>query len=107
MSTPALLMTLTTIGVWALFLCLAGFLLRIAMTLEDVGGPGTRFRNPVNYLSKIRLGVRAIEVQTGAIVPQVTRLNESLRSIRGGLAAIAGNLDGVIEGVSAQPRGRS
>lgn len=106
MSPFVLLMTLTAIGVWALFLCLAGFLLRIAMTLEDVGGPGTRFRNPVNYLSKIRLGVRAIEVQTGAIVPQVTRLNDNLKQVRGGLGAIVGNLDGVIAGVSAQPRGR-
>jgi hypothetical protein len=76
-------------GVWVLFLALALFLRRIAMTLEDIGGPSTAFYRSTNLLAKVRLGVRAIETQTSALAPEVTKLN-------GGLAAIDSNLAGII-----------
>jgi hypothetical protein len=91
-------------GVAALFLALALFLRAIDRVLEDIGGPATRFSAPVNCLSKIRLGVRAIERQTDALAPYVTKLNATLGAIRDGLRAIDTNLAGVIAAVSRQGR---
>lgn len=96
------LMTVTLIGVAALFIALALFVRAIVRELEQIGGPATRFVRPVNYLSKIRLGLRAIEVHTGYIAPQVTQLNQTLTSIRDGLRAIDGSLAGVITNVQQQ-----
>ena len=97
-----LLMLLSVIGAAALFIALAIFLVLICNELEAIGGPATRFRKPVNYLSKIRLGVRAIEVQTGGLVPQVTKLNAGLGAVRDGLSVIDSNLGGVIASVVRQ-----
>ena len=97
-----LLMVLTVIGAAALFIALAIFLVLICNQLEAIGGPATRFGKPVNYLSKIRLGLRAIEVQTGGLVPQVTKLNAGLGAVRDGLAAIDSNLGGAIGSVVRQ-----
>jgi hypothetical protein len=83
-------------GVWVLFLALALFLRRIAMTLEDIGGPSTAFYRSTNLLAKVRLGVRAIETQTSALAPEVTKLNGGLSAVRDGLAAIDANLAGII-----------
>ena len=96
------LMTVTLIGVAALFIALALFVRAIVGELEEIGGPATRFVRPVNYLSKIRLGLRAIEVHTAYIAPQVTQLNQTLASIRDGLRAIDGSLASVITNVQQQ-----
>ena len=92
------------LGVAALFVALALFLRAIDRVLEDIGGPATRFASPMNYLAKIRLGVRAIEQQTGALAPYVTKLNTGLGAIRDGLKAIEANLVGLISAVSLQRR---
>jgi hypothetical protein len=97
-----LLALLSAAGVAALFVALAVFLHLIVRELDTIGGPATRFRWPVNYLSKIRLGLRAIEVETGHIAPQVTRLNGGLGAIRDGLRAIDRNLAGLIDAVVGQ-----
>ena len=102
MNTFVLLALLSVVAVAALFVALAWFLFKIIDELESIGGPGSRFRKPTNYLSKIRLGVRAIEVETGGLVPQVTKLNAGLGGIRDGLRAIDGNLGGVIAAVVKQ-----
>jgi len=94
----------SVLGVAALFVALALFLRAIDRVLEDIGGPATRFSTPVNFLAKIRLGVRAIEQQTGALAPHVTRLNTGLGAIRDGLKAIDANLAGLISAVSLQRR---
>ena len=104
MNTMVLLMALSVAGVAALFIALACFLFQIVHELEAIGGQATRFRRPVNFLSKIRLGLRAIEVETGHLAPQVTRLNRGLEGVRAGLRAIDGHLGGVIEAVSRQGR---
>jgi hypothetical protein len=98
------LMWLTAFGVVALFVALALFLRAINRELEQIGGPATRFFRPVNYLSKIRLGVRAIEVHTGHIAPQVTTLNAGLSAVRDGLRAIDGGLADAIAHVQRQER---
>jgi hypothetical protein len=100
-----LLAVLSVIGVAALFVALALFLRAIDRTLEEIGGPATRFVRPVNYLAKIRLGLRAIERQTDALAPHVTRVNGGLGAIRDGLRAIDTHLAGVIAAVSRQARG--
>ncbi len=97
-----LLMVLSVVGVAALFIALALFLVAITNELEAIGGPASRFKKPVNYLSKIRLGVRAIEVETGHLVPQITKLNAGLSAVRDGLAVIDANLAGAIVSVSRQ-----
>ena len=96
------LMSVTLVGVAALFSALALYVPAIVRELEEIGGPATRFVRPVNYLSKIRLGLRAIEVHTGYIVPQVTQLNQTLTSIRDGLRAIDGSLAATITNVQRQ-----
>ena len=104
MNSFVVLMWLTTVGVVALFVALALFLRAINRELEQIGGPATRFFRPVNYLSKIRLGVRAIEVHTGHIGPQVTTLNTGLAAVRDGLRAIDATLASAITHVQRQER---
>ncbi|MGH7323912.1 MAG: hypothetical protein ACREJ9_04605 [Candidatus Rokuibacteriota bacterium] len=104
MNPLVVLAIISVLGVAALFLALALFLRAIARELEEIGGPATRFVASVNFLSKIRLGVRAIERQTDALVPHVTRLNGGLGAIRDGLKAIDANLAGLITAVSQQER---
>ena len=96
------LAVISALGVAALFIALVLFLKAICLTLENIGGPTTRFVAPVNFLSKIRVGVRAIEKETDMIVPQVTKLNTALTAIRDGLRAMDGNLGGLIQAVSRQ-----
>ena len=93
---------LSVVAASALFIALALFLIAITEQLEKIGGEEKGYGVRASYLSKIRLGVRAIEVQTGAIAPQVTKLNGTLTKIRDGLMAIDDNLGGVIAAVSKQ-----
>lgn len=102
MNTFTLLMLLSVVGASALFIALALFLIAITMELEKIGGEEKGYGVRASFLSKIRVGVRAIEVETGAIAPQVTKLNGTLTSIRDGLVVVDRNLAGVIAGVSRQ-----
>jgi hypothetical protein len=104
MNPLVVLAALSVVSVAALFVALALFLGAIDRTLEDIGGPATRFVRPVNDLAKIRLGLRAIERQTDALAPYVTRVNGGLGAVRDGLRAIDANLAGVIAAVSRQAR---
>lgn len=98
-----LLAWLSLAGAAALFIALAIFLHFIAIELEAIGGlKKDVYGNPASFLSKIRLGVRAIEVQTGGIPTEVTRLNGGLSAVADGMVAIDANLDGVIAAVVAQ-----
>lgn len=97
-----LLVLLSVIGAAVLFIELALYLAAIVRQLDWIGGERKVYGNPASVLSKIRLGVRAIEVQTGGLAPQVTKLNEQLSAVRDGLRAIERNLDGTIAAVSRQ-----
>lgn len=97
-----LLTLLSVIGSAALFIALALFLIAITSQLEKIGGEEKGYGVRASYLSKIRMGVRAIEVQTGAIPKEVTKLNITLTSIRDGLVVVDSNLAGVIAAVSRQ-----
>lgn len=102
MDTMVLLALISLIGAAALFIALAVYLILISSALEAIGGQRGGYGEPSSYLSKIRLGVRAIETQTGALAPQVTRLNGGLSAVRDGLHAIDDNLDGLIAAVVKQ-----
>jgi len=103
MSTMTWLALISLVGAAALFIALAIFLYLITKTLEDVGGTETKYYGALaSLLSKIRMGLRAIEVQTGGLAPAVVKLNGGLSAIRDGLATIDGNLAGVITAVSRQ-----
>lgn len=96
MNTMVLLTLVSVIGAAALFIALAVYLNLIIRELRAIGA------SPTSFLGKIRLGLRAIETETGGLVPHVTKLNSGLTSIRDGLTGIAVNLGGLIEAVSRQ-----
>ena len=91
-----ILMIVSVVGAWALFVALATYLILILRELRPTGG------TPTSFLAKIRVGLRAIEVETGHLVPEVTKLNERLAAIRDGLRAIDANLDGALDAVRRQ-----
>jgi hypothetical protein len=96
------LAVLSLILVVALFGALALFLAAITSELETIGGEAKGYGARASFLSKIRLGLRAIEVETGNIPTQVTQLNATLTSIRDGLVVVDDNFAGVIANVSRQ-----
>lgn len=102
MNTMVLLTLISVLGASALFIALVWYLLRIIAELEQIGGERKTYGARASFLSKIRLGVRAIEVQTGGLAPQVAKLNAGLAAILGGVKAIDANLGGVITAVSSQ-----
>jgi len=102
MSTMVLLTLISVVGAAVLFIALAVYLLLIIAELEQIGGERKVYGMPSSFLSKIRLGVRAIEVQTGGLPRYVTSLNAGLSAVRDGLRAIDRNLGGVIAAVSRQ-----
>lgn len=77
---------LSVAAVAALFVALALFLIWILRALVPTGGSG------VSFLAKIRLGLRAIEIETGHLPVEVTKLNGGLAAIRDGLLVVDGNL---------------
>lgn len=88
-----LLTVLTIVLVLLLVAVLVVGLVKIDKTLERIGGGsrgymGENMGDYLSLLSKARWGVRAIETQTSSIEPEVTRLNEGLIAIDGGLAEI-------------------
>ena len=97
-----LLMLLSVAGASALFIALALFLNAITGELEKIGGEEKGYGVRASFLSKIRVGVRAIETETGMIPAQVTKLNTTLTQVRDGLIVVDGNLGGVIAAVSKQ-----
>lgn len=90
------LMILTALAVIALVAVLAYFLIRIIALLERIGG------TPTSWLAKLRLGLRAIETETGALPGGVTRLNGSLGTIADGLGVVDTHLRGTIDAVTRQ-----
>lgn len=82
----ALLTLLSCLAVLALLALVAIDVRRIIGQLEPIGGA------PDSYLAKIRWGLRAIEVETSQLAPQVTALNDGLRALDAGLRAVARDL---------------
>ena len=94
--TTVLLMSLTSLGVIALFGALALYVLRIVYALEGIGG------SPTSYLAKIAFGVRAIDTETALLAPGVAELNAGMVQARDGLQQISDDLDDVLAAVGRQ-----
>lgn len=96
MTTMVWLTLISVVAASALFIALAVFLLLILKELNPIGGLGTSF------LAKIRLGLRAIEVETSHIPKEVTKLNAGLSGIRDGLVVVDGNLGQLAAAIQRQ-----
>ena len=81
-----LLMVITILAVLALVIVLITSLSKIHDTLAHIGGKGDSF------LAKLRLGLRAIETETGHLPTEVTKLNEGLTRTGEGLKAVDDSL---------------
>lgn len=94
-----LLTVLTILLILALVAVLVGFLVAIIDELEAIGG------HPDSLLARVRWGVRAIERQTDALEPQVTKLNGALEALDDGLGDVAGHVSGLLEALERQGGG--
>lgn len=79
------LAALTFLGILALGL------VRICALLDAIGG------TPTSYLAKLRFGLRAIDKECSHLASQVTRINEGLGAIDGGLTAVRDELAAVAD----------
>ncbi len=93
-----LLTILTATLVVVFFLVLAYGLIKISSMLRSIGG------TPTSFLAKLRLGLRAIETETGHLTPNVLQLNDGLSQVSEGLKSVDNHLVGVIEGAVKQER---
>jgi hypothetical protein len=93
-----LLTLLTATLVLVALLVVAVALVKISDTLRAIGG------TPTSLLAKLRLGLRAIEQETGHLTPQVVRLNDGLTQIAGGLKGVDAHLTATIDAAVRQPR---
>ncbi len=91
-----LLMVLTILAVLLLVFVLVKYLRSIISLLNSIGGAGD------SYLAKLRLGLRAIETETGHLPVEVTKLNGTLTNTAGGLKVVDDHLVGAIEAVVKQ-----
>ena len=94
-----LLMILSAVVTVIFFGALALYLYKIIQLLEAIGG------HPDSFLAKLRLGLRAIETETGHLPVQVTKLNQGLSAVAEGLQAADQHLVGTIEAVVRQEGG--
>lgn len=98
MTTMAWLTLVSVACVSALFIALAVFLVLILRELEPTGG------SAVSFLGKIRMGLRAIEVETGHIPGEVPRLNGGLGQVAEGLRIVERNLGRLAAALLRQER---
>jgi hypothetical protein len=91
-----LLMILTVLLVLIFVGALIYFVGSIHRLLVNIGGDGNSF------LAKLRLGLRAIETETGHLPVQVTKLNETLTNTGAGLKVVNGHLEGTIQAAVKQ-----
>ena len=91
-----LLTVLGAVLLLVFLLALVFFVIRITAVLESIGTTGK------SSLAMITWGVRAIEVETSHIPTQVTHLNETLTQVAEGLKTIDGGLVAIAETASKQ-----
>lgn len=92
----AILMILTVLLVLLFVGALIFFVASIHRLLVNIGGNGNSF------LAKLRLGLRAIETETGHLPVQVMKLNETLTNTGAGLKVVNKHLEGTIEAALKQ-----
>lgn len=89
-------MLLTIVLVLILVFALIIIVTQIRKLLVSIGGNGT------SYLAKLRLGLRAIETETGHLPVQVTKLNETLSNTGAGLKIVNKHLEETIQAALKQ-----
>ena len=94
-----ILMLITVLAAVILLVVLVSNLTKIIDDLNAIGG------NPDSYLSKLRLGLRAIETETGHIPTEVTTLNTEFGVIAEGLTGVDHHLVNTIDSVVKLERG--
>ena len=72
------------------------FVAVIHRLLVNIGGDGNSF------LAKLRVGLKAIETETGHLPVQVTKLNETLANTGAGLKVVNSHLEGTIQAALKQ-----
>lgn len=90
------LMILTVLLVLVFVIALIVFVTQIHNLLVNIGGDGNSF------LAKLRLGLRAIETETGHLPVEVTKLNETLTNTGAGLKVVNRHLEGTIQAALKQ-----
>lgn len=93
-----ILMLLTIVAVLILVYVLVKYLSAIIALLTSIGGDGE------SYLAKLRLGLRAIETETGHLPTEVTKLNQALSETAEGLKVVDQHLVGTIDAVLKQKK---
>jgi hypothetical protein len=91
-----LLTVISALVVVIFFGVLVFYLVQIARTLEAIGG------KPDSFLAKLRLGLRAIEQETGHLPGEATKLNQGLAAVAAGLQQVDQHLVKTIEAVVRQ-----
>lgn len=91
-----LLTIISALVVVVFFGVVAAYLVLIARTLEAIGG------SPDSFLAKLRLGLRAIEQETGHLPGEATQLNQGLTAVAGHLQEVDRHLVKTIEAVVRQ-----
>jgi predicted PurR-regulated permease PerM len=89
-------MLLTIVLVLILVFALIIIVSQIRKLLVSIGGDGRSF------LAKLRLGLRAIETETGHLPVQVTKLNETLSNTGAGLKVVNKHLVETIQAALKQ-----
>ncbi len=90
------LMILTVLLVLLFVGALIFFVAGIHRLLVNIGGNGNSF------LAKLRLGLRAIETETGHLPVEATKLNNTLINTGAGLKIVNGHLEGTIQSALQQ-----
>ncbi|MBI4672590.1 MAG: hypothetical protein HY741_13105 [Chloroflexi bacterium] len=91
-----LLTLLSALTIVIFFAVVLIYVRQITLVLESIGGKGD------SYLAKLRLGLRAIEGETDHLAPEVTKLNDTLTRIAGGLKAVDEHLVHTIDAAVKQ-----
>lgn len=92
------LMIGTILAVLLLVFVLAKYLGAIIRLLNSIGGESD------SYLAKLRLGLRAIESETGHLPKEATELNQTLTDTAEGLKKVDQYLAGTIDAVLNQKK---
>ena len=99
METSTQLILANAVLVVVFFGVIALALMKIVPLLESIGGRGD------SYLAKLRLGLRAIEVETSHLPAAAPGINDGLGKIAGGLMAVDATLGGLHTALVAQKHG--
>ncbi len=93
-----LLMVLTIVLVLIFVIALIILVTKIESLLINIGGNGNSF------LAKLRLGLRAIETETGHLPVEVTKLNKTLSDTGAGLKVVNSHLEKTIQSALKQKK---